>query len=287
MARIPLGIETDNPGSYQTKLNNREKKLAEAIREDANIEDTFQQAFTVGHTNQVDGTVYTGAAAERLGFNTGSNPFELYVSGVATGAAVVGPWQDASGLNFTSSAGGTGPDDWEIGHGTTSQSKAAYTVGSFGGNKRAFFECTVDVTDISDVTEMWMGWRKAEAYQADPDNYDEMASFNVGEDADGQIELHTILNGGATGNVDTTETDWADGAAYKLRIEVENNGKCHFFISAADTTHAGAAALDANTPTVTTDFSFDAGEVILPFLRFHTETGDPVATVNNWKVGYK
>ena len=36
MARIPLGIETDAAGNYQTRLNKREKKVLETLRQRVN-----------------------------------------------------------------------------------------------------------------------------------------------------------------------------------------------------------------------------------------------------------
>jgi hypothetical protein len=266
--RIPLGIETDDPKNYQTRLNNREKKVAEAVREDENIEETFQQALIISNMDNADGTVYTGAAGEELGFHTGKNAFECHQAAVAT-PAVVTPFQSADGLEVKPVAAA---DALEITNGITALSKAAYTVGSLPGNKAIFFEATVKIDDISDVTELAVGWRKAEAYQAAVDSYDEMASFNIGQDGDGQIEIHTILNNAATAETDTTLTDWADAGEHTLRIEVTNAGVCTF-------------KYDGAAPTVTATFTFDSGEVIVPFLFLDTETGDPGVSVSSWKVG--
>lgn len=276
MARIPLGIETDAPGNYQTRLNKREKKVLETLRDETNVNDSFECAVTVGSVNQSSGAAYTGAAAETVGFTSSKAQYEMYVGSVATGAAAVGPYCVGAGLEIKLMAGGTGPDHVEIGHGITADSRACYTVGSLPEGKTIFFETEVTIDDISDVTQLWMGWRKAEAYQAtDPDAYDEMAAWNIGEDADGQIEIHTILNNAATVTTDTTETDWADGNTKTLRVEVDNTGLCTFL-------------LDGVAPTVDkTDFSFDSGEVIIPFFRADSETGDPGINITSWKVGTK
>lgn len=275
MARIPLGIESDAAGSYQTRLSKRELKVLETLRDETNVNDSFESAVTVGSINQVDGAAYTGAAAEVVGVTTSKAQYEMYVSSVATGAAVVGPYCVGAGLEIKLMAGGTGPDHIELGHGITADSQAAYTVGSLPGGKTIFFETQVTIDDISDLTQLWMGFRKAEAYQAtDPDAYDEMACFNIGEDADGQIEIHTILNNAATTTTDTTETDWADGNTKTLRVEVADNGVCTFLI-------------DGAAPTVTASFTFDSGEVIVPFFRADSETGDPGINIGTWKVGSK
>lgn len=283
MARIPLGVETEAVGNYQTRLNNREKKVIETLREETNIVETFEQALTMSNMDNADGTIYTGAAGEELGFYTGKNAFECHQSAVAT-PAVVTPFQSTAGLEIKPVAAA---DALEITNGTTSLSKAAYTVGSFPGNKTIFFEANILIDDISDVSEVGFGWRKAEAYVAAVDTYDEMATFNIGADSDGQIEIHTILNNGATAEVDTTETDWADGKAYKLRIEVNNAGLCTFLITAAAASAAAAELLTPAVPTVTATYSFDSAEVIVPFLFLDTETGDPGVSVSSWKCGTK
>jgi hypothetical protein len=286
--KIALGIETDDPKNYQQRLNNREKKVAEAVREDENIVDTFDQALCVGSVDQVVGTVFTGAAAEVVSLKSNKAQYEMYISSVATGAAVAAPYQSSAGLELKSLAGATGPDSYELGHGTTSLSKAAYTVGSFLSDKKIFMEANILIDDISDVTEMWFGWRKAEAYQAtDPDAYDEMAAFVVEQGTDvGRINIDTILNNAATSRTDTTEADWADTKAYRLRIEVDNAGKCKFLITAAAASAAAAATAALAEPAATANFSFDSGEVIIPFLRIDTEIGDPGISVSRWEVGY-
>lgn len=270
--RIPLSIEHDTRKNYQRKLNARETKLSEAILYDENIDDDFSSALIISNMDNADGTVYTGAAGEELGFHSGRAAYECHQAAVAT-PAVVTPFQSADGLEVKPVAAA---DALEITNGTTALSRAAYTIGSFDDvDKKIFFSCKVKIDDISDVTELAIGWRKAEAYQAAVDNYDEMAAFNIGQDGDGQIEIHTILNNAATAETDTTETDVADGGEHTFRIEVKNNGDCAFLF-------------DGSTPAaVPATFSFDDGEVIIPFLFLDTETGDPGVSVSEWKVGYE
>jgi hypothetical protein len=267
-----LGQETNTTKNYQRKPNQREIKLAEAILYSENIDDDFSSALICSNMDNADGTVYTGAAGEELGLHSGRAGYEVHQSAVAT-PAVVTPYQSASGLELKPVAAA---DALELTNGTTALSRAAHVIGSLLATdaKELYFSAKIKIDDISDVTELWCGWRKAEAYQADPDNYDELCAFNIGKDADGQIEIHTILNGGTTAETDTTETDWADGAEKTLEIRVKNNGKCEFLI-------------DGSAPTVTTTFTFDSGEVILPFVMLDTETGDPGVSISEWKVGYR
>lgn len=267
--RKALGIESDRITKYPRGFRPDQKKLAEAIQLDQNIRDRFRQALVVSNFDDVDGTIYTGAAAEVLSLNSGEAIYEVYQSAVAS-AAVIAPYRSGDGLELKPVAAA---DALELTNGTDSLSRTAYTVGSLLDGKKLMFSVKLKIDDISDVTEIFMGWRKAEAYQVDPDDYDEMASFNIGKDADGQIEIHTILNNAATAEVDTTLTDWADAGEHTLRIEVDNLGYCKFL-------YDGAA------PTVSTTFKFDAGEVIVPFLYMNTETGDPGCSISQWDVGY-
>lgn len=300
MARIPLGIETDNPGSYNTKLNNREKKLAEAVREDANIEITGKTQPVVSATTQT-GVLLSdaeSAAGDEVGMIVDGHHAELHLAVVeSTGTSVYAfPYLDASGnLAFPLDANVTdGPTAQEMSFGITSGSKAAYTVGSFLGDKKVYIEANIAVADVTDLDQFFLGFRKAEAYQAEPDNYDELAAWHVGETgatvADGQINIATIINGAATVYTDTTETDWADTKAYRLRMEVSNDGTCKFKITAAAASHAAAATATLAEPTVTKAFTFDSGEVIVPFFFYEntsgSTTGDPGITVSALSCGY-
>lgn len=273
--RIALRLEGDTAKSQGRRLNRREKKLAESILYDNNVDDTFRQALVASNSDNADGSVYTGATGEIVALDSGLAKYEVYQAAVAIPGVVV-PYQSADGLELKPVAAA---DALELTLGTTSLSRAAYTVGSLpadssGSSGSIFLEAKIKIDDISDVTEVFFGWRKAEAYQADPDNYDEMASFNIGKDADGQIEIHTILNGAITSETDTTLPDWADGGEHTLRIEVSNSGVCTFYY-------------DGATPTVTKSFQFDSGEVIVPFLHLNTEIGDPGLSISELKCGVK
>ena len=268
---VILGQETDTVKNYQRRLNQREKKLAEAILYSENIDDDFPSALIVSNFNNADGSIYTGAATEVLGVHSGRHGYEYYCA--AGTAAVVAPYQSADGLELKPqiTAGAV-----ELTMGTTALSRAAHVVGSLlaTDDKELYLQAKIKIDDISDVTEMWVGWRKAEAYQADPEDYDELCAFNVGKDADGQVEIHTILNNATTSETDTTETDIANGGEHTFEIRVKNNGQCSFLF-------------DGAAPTVTAAFTFDSGEVILPFVHLDTETGDPGVSISEWKVGYR
>lgn len=262
----PRKQEADATIGAKGEFSRRERMLRASIIYDKSIDDDFSQALVVSNTTQA-GDAYTGAAAEVIAINSGKAIYEVYQSAVAT-PGIVAPFQSADGLELRPVAAA---DALELTNGITSRSKAARTVGSLPTGK-SYFEVKLKIDDISDVTEIFAGLRKAEAYQADPDNYDEMAAFNIGKDADGQVEIHTIKNNAATAEVDTTEDDVVDAGEHTLRIEVLNSGLCRF-------------AFDGDIPTVTTQFTFDDAEVLVPFLHLNTETGDPGVSISVWRVG--
>ena len=128
----------------------------------------------------------------------------------------------------------------------------------------------LNIADVSGTDDCAVGFRKAEAYQANIDNYDEMAALNV---ISGAIKIETILNDAATTTTDTTDTV-ADGTDVTLEVRVDENGAVTYKIDNAD-------------PTVTAAFSFDDGEVVVPFLYF-LHASDVAGAVNliSWECGH-
>ena len=107
------------------------------------------------------------------------------------------------------------------------------------------------IADVSGTDDCIFGFRKLEADQAAVDDYDEMAGLNV---ISGNITIETILNAGATTSTDTTD-NWADAATHTLKVMVSAAGVVTYEI-------------DALPPTATAAFTFDDGEVLVPFLFF-------------------
>lgn len=272
---ITLGIETDDPKNYQSKLNNREKKVVEAAREDKNIEDTFGSAVTISAVNQSGGLLLTStlAAGDEFALSTGKAQYTAHVQSVNGTVVNTFPVATAAGLELKVTGSATnGVLGWElVPNSIFSNSDSAYTIGSLaeGLGKKIFVEAQLTATDISDVNEWAVGFRKVEAFQADMDAYDELASLRI--DASGDVQISTILNNGATSDTDTT-INAADATSITLRVEADNNGKCIFKINGTETSVA--------------NFSFDAAEVVMPFIYLITDTDDPVAVVESFKCGY-
>jgi hypothetical protein len=256
----------ENTSNYPQKHNARELKLLETADANKEVSDTFEQALLCSNSDNADGTPYTGAASEVTSFSSGRHLYEMFIATVATGAAVVYPWQSADGLELPSQAGGTGPDEVEFTLGNSALCKAAYTAQS----DSFYIEAIVKIDDISDLSQFLLGFRKVQAYQTDFNDYTDLCAFHVGDTVDGELNIATIINDAATVLTDTTETDWANAGEHTLRIEISKQGHAKFYY-------------DGSEPTVTASFTFDADDVIIPFFRSDTEVGNPGVSISDFK----
>jgi hypothetical protein len=282
MASNKVGIK--NPKKYPKLHDAREVRLYDTLKNDRNSQDDFKGCDPVVSACVSNGTTPLPAEAavgQIISFQTDRLKYEMYYAvGNSTGTMLYSmPYLSADGLEITLDADNTdGATAIEFNNGTTARSRNAYTIGT---DPAFFFEATLKIDDISDLEEIFMGFRKAEAYQADPDDYDEAVGFHIGETgatvADGQINLFKILNNAATSYVDTTETDWADAGEHTLRVEVSQQGVVTWYY-------------DNLVPVVSSTFTFDNGEVVLPFLYLDATTGstngDPGVSISSWKCGW-
>ena len=212
-------------------------------------------------TAKIGGGAATGTAGDENCLIVNGTSFEYHILGTQT---IVAPSMIATGLNISMDQ--TADDGVEIGQGITAGAKQAYTVGTDGA---CYLKVTLDIPDISGTDDCAVGWRKAEAYQANIDDYDELASLNV---ISGAIYIETILNGGTTTSTDTTNT-WADAATKTLEVYVSSAGVVTYKI-------------DGVVPTTVASFTFDDAEVIVPFFYFlhHTDLAEETALIE-WDCG--
>jgi len=129
----------------------------------------------------------------------------------------------------------------------------AWTVGTHNG----FVEIDFEIADVSGTDDCALGFRKQEAFQANIDDYDEAAFINV---ILGDVKVETILNGGTTTTTDSGE-NWTDGETHTLRVDLK--GRLVEY------------RLDGEELPGIPDFSFDSGEVVVPFFFFLQATTTP------------
>lgn len=255
--RFPYGQRRN----YPTKHNQRELKAIEtavkAVKADA--DETFGEApmFTaaVGYGSP------TGTTGDTNLMKTEQYAWEYHIKGA--GQTIVAPVWSSAGLDI----GLDQADDegMELTMGITSRCKRAFTIGT---DEPFFAEASFSIADVSGTDDCAFGFRKAAAYAANIDDYTDMAALNV---ISGTVTIETILNNAATTSTSTGVTT-TDGATVTLRVEVDKNGRCRWFVNGTESTAAS--------------FTFDSGDVVVPFL-FFLNSADLAGAVNlkTWKVG--
>ncbi len=127
------------------------------------------------------------------------------------------------------------------------------------GTDNCFIRVKFRIADVSGTDDCAVGFRKNEAMQANIDDYDEAAFLNV---ILGVVKAETILNNAATTTTTPSSTSaWADDATHELMVKVIGRSVSFFY--------------DGSPCTGLPAFSFDSGEVIVPFFFFLQATTTP------------
>lgn len=231
----------------EVRLTDVGKEMQDATLKQTKLDRAF--TYETFQTNPVTAKVAGGAAggtAEDTNVMAfGQNVFEYNIKGTQT---ITAPSLAAGGLNISMDL--TDNDGVEITQGITARSPSSFKVGT----SAAFYvKARLKIADVSGTDDCAVGFRKAEAYQAAIDNYDEMAALNV---ISGNIYTETIINNAATVSTDTTD-DWADAAEKTLEVYVSAAGLVSYKIDGV-----------APTAVAATAFSFDEDEIVVPFFYF-------------------
>ncbi len=153
----------------------------------------------------------------------------------------------------------TDDDGVEICAGIINSNPMAFKI----GDDAAFFvRVCFSIADVSGTDDCAIGFRKVEAYQANIDDYADMAVLNV---ISGDIKIETIVGGAATVTTDTTQ-NWADGETHQLEVFVSNSGVVTYTI-------------DNEAPTVTAAYTFTDNLYVVPFI-FFLNSADLAGQVN-------
>jgi len=193
----------------------------------------------------------------------GKNMFEYHILGTQT---IVAPSLAAAGLNIGMDQ--TDNDGVEISQGILARNKMAFTIGT----DAFYLKVTFSIANVSGTDDCAVGFRKAAAYQAALDDYTDMAALNV---ISGDIKVETIVNNGDTTTTDTTD-NWADAATHTLEVYVSAAGVASYKIDGV-----------APTAVPETDFEFDDGDVVVPFLHMVQANADQtgVVALKEWECG--
>lgn len=185
----------------------------------------------------------------------GDNILEEYMfNGVAGVNAVIVPVLTATGLEIGTDQIATYGAEYNFG--LLAASRHAYVA---QGGTAIFVEATFVVTTVANVDNLWLGFRKNAANNADDTAYTDAAFIGLRPVTAATVAIvGQVLNGGAWAYTNTTDA-WANGATIKVRVNVSAAGIVSYLINNLAPTVAPAA------------FTFDAGDVIIPCI--HIEQG--------------
>lgn len=212
-----------------------------------NVGSTYELFKSNPVTAAVGGGAASGTAQTANAMLFPGNAFEYAALGTQT---ITAPSLLTGGLNIGMDQ--TNNDGVEITQGILSRSKHAYTIDT---DSTFYLRVKFSIEDVSGTDDCAIGFRKLQAYQANIDDYTDMAVLNV---ISGDIKIETILNNAATVTTDTTQ-NWADGETHTLEVRVDETGAVTYLI-------------DGAAPTVTAAFTFDTTDVVVPFIYFLNDT---------------
>lgn len=168
---------------------------------------------------------------------------------------------------------------------------AANPLGCLAGtDPGVFLRATFEITDVSGIDQFVVGFRKQEAY-AVPTSFlsteDALYTdfygigFSGAADPNNVKTVQDLNNGGSTVVFDTG-FDWADTKVHTLEVRVKGR-KASCFINGASLGSVVkkdglGAALTAQTTRTPAQFTFDAGDFLVPFIfvRFDATTPDAI-----------
>lgn len=190
---------------------------------------------------------------------------EAFVIGTQT---ILVPPIAAGGLDITYDL--TNNDGIELSSNMLASSPSGFVIGTDGP---FHFRAKLKILgDVAHSDERYVGFRLAEAGAAAIATYKDLAALNVNG---GNIYTSTNLNDAASPTAVDTTKDWATTETHILEVDVSQTGVVTFKI-------------DGVAPPTTQAFTFDTGDVVIPFIRvLHDSaitTGDGVLLLE-WDCG--
>jgi hypothetical protein len=225
----------------------------------------FNQNPTCNHEGGGATSGTTGAVNVMV---TSKSYFEYAILGAGqtiTAPVIVDVSAGVSALNCELDA--TNNEGLEICSGILQRNNTAFVVGATPSFK---FRARLKIGVVANTDDCAIGFRKAEAYQANIDDYADMAVLNV---ISGDIKIETIVGGLTTVTTDTTD-NWVDGDVKDLTVLVDETGAVTYEVN-------------DNPPTVTAAYSFTNGLTVVPFFYFlHANAAAVVTSVINFNIDF-
>ena len=223
--------------------------------------DTFQVQPV---TSAVGGGAATGTAGDNNVLFTQFGQYEWNVIGTQETLA---PSLDAFGLNLVQDVEST--SGIELCTGQTLLSPNTFTV----GGPAFFFQCVFSVATVAGVDPLIIGLRKVQAFDATLANYTDFAAIGLSGGA-GDIEMLTQVDTGGVTTTDSTQ-DATDGDVMQFAIRVDSSGNVTY-------------QYNYLPPTVVAAFQFEAGDILIPFIRStQSATTTTQASCNYFEIGFQ
>ncbi len=222
---------------------------------------------------EYDNTAWSGTVgAHNYLYTGGGNIFVMSAMGDNQAQA---PVMAAEGLDIAGDQADN--EGFEIWTGANGGSGRPFIIGT---DPAFYFHFGVDIDDVSGTDVFICGFRKLEIHNADSRAYD--TYFGLGSDSEANpmaLEVIEELNGAAGNTEDTTQT-LADGIAYEGIVLVSAAG-------VATLTHDAATPGTQAAPTATSAFTFDDGDMVIPFCSYLQANATQTAGFNItlWDVG--
>ena len=201
----------------------------------------------------------TGTAGHANALNSGTTMYRWYVIGTQT---ILAPVLDTAGLglNLVQDAAAAG-DGLELCVGNPLYSPMAFTIVT---DAAFFIQASFIMQDASGTNPLIIGFRRAAApaFNATLANYTDFATIGIVGTADpNTVQIQTQLNTLGVTTTNTTQTV-ADATRVQFKVSVSAAGVVTYQVNYAAPTALPAAI-----------FTFDTGDVVIPFVRF-TEAAD-------------
>jgi hypothetical protein len=244
---MPVSQQFINQWQYSQSINRR-------IWDNQYVFENFNQNPVV---SKLAGGASSGTAGDTNVMEFVSSAFEYNIKGTQTITApvIASVAEGVSGLNIEMDL--TANDGVEICSGIINSNPNAFKIGA---SSPFFFRARLTMSNPLNTDDCAIGFRKQEAYQANIDDYNDMAVLNV---IAGNINIETIKSGASTVTTDTTD-NFSANSTIDLQLNVDQNGAVEYLIN-------------GEAPTVTASYSFTEDLFVTPFLFFlHDSTNTNV-----------
>lgn len=243
------------------------------------IDAEFMEASGI-YINEINASPLMTTAANTGGVATGATGdtnlmamqngviMEQFILGA--GQTIIAPRIDANGLLVSLDLTATEGAEYNLG--ARNLSKCAFTIGT---DAAFYFSVGLYINDMDGAAPYVIGFRKVEANNATFGNYTDYATIGmIAASSVTNVVTATELNSGGQTVTDTTDAWGGDGATNTLAVLVSAGGAVTYTIN-------GAA------PSASAAFTFDAGDIVIPFIRIEHSASATQVDITSIQCGYQ